>query len=307
MKQLLFTLALLPFSLFSQIWIDQDAEWHYSFSDGAGFGGGFLKVNYEKDTIILGNNCQKITELYYHFVSDQNKIVHLTGITQNPANYTYSSGDTVFYYINNKFNILYNFAAQKGDSWDLGVDTNNFLCSKSIVQVDSIGFVTINNQNLRWIAVSPASNSSVRLQGKIIEGIGIIEDYSLFPITRNCDSEIADETGYGSLICFEDYSFPLYNLAGKDCESPLYVEQLHANKTSNPIVFPSITSSVFNVQTSSPTLSVNSVQIIDCQGKELLMKKESNTIDIGNLSNGIYFAKIVLNNGNISFHKVIKE
>lgn len=75
------------------------------------------------------------------------------GVNTLEPEFTYLSGDTVFRYKNNKFNILYNFGAQPGDTWDLGIDTNQWLCSKSIIEVDSVKTITINEMPLRCLFV----------------------------------------------------------------------------------------------------------------------------------------------------------
>jgi hypothetical protein len=155
-----------------QVWIDHSATWHYEWSGIAT--GGFVKIKYTKDTVIFNKFCQKLVPIWYTFYCDQNQIVRLFRIDTLNSEYTTVSGDTVFYLLNNHFYILYNFGAQPGDTWDLGVDTNASLCTHSIVIVDSIGTVEINNHNYRWIFVRPMINSSVSIGGKIVERFGAI-------------------------------------------------------------------------------------------------------------------------------------
>ena len=305
MKNFLLLILLLPAVVFSQKWINEGAVWHYAWSDGGGFGGGFMKVNYEKDTLIQGNNCQKLNPLYYRFMSDQYHETHFTGTTSQTPQFTYSSGDTVFYFHHNTFSVLYNFGAKVNDTWDLGVDTNNLLCSKSIVQVDSIGFININNQNLRWIAVSPKDGSSVGFQGKILEKIGSIDNY-LFPKANNCNINEMDESGYGDFNCFQDNSFSLYNVIGKDCEYLLNNEEITVTN-QNISIFPTSAHNYFFIQNNNLNIGIENVQAMDIQGKEYAVTTNDNTYEINTLSNGMYFIKITLSTGDLSFHKLLKE
>lgn len=219
MKKIIIILLTTTFFLnsFCQTWIDQEAIWHYNWG-GVGTGG-FIRIEYTGDTIINGKDCEKLIPIRYEFglVFPNDTAVSLLDIDTLNSEYTYLNADTVFYFTDNEFHPLYNFGAQPGDTWDLGIDTNVFMCSSSIVHVDSIGVININTQDYRWISVSMLPNSSVGLNGKIVERFGAMESY-LFPTLRNCDSTVVVDFNYYNFTCYQDNSFPLYNVTQDDCE-----------------------------------------------------------------------------------------
>ena len=88
------------------------------------------------------------------------------------------------------FEILYNFGALPSNTWNLGVDTNSFDCSNSIVKVDSISSIIIGSNPHRILYTSDSANSSVGVSGTIVEHIGSMT--YLFPTPRNCSGAVVD-------------------------------------------------------------------------------------------------------------------
>jgi hypothetical protein len=161
-------------SAHSQVWISKGAVWHYNWESTGGGSGGFVRINYEKDTLTNKILCEKLTSIYYEFCLGPNQTTVQCGKFVMPTQYTYVSGDTVFYLVNGQFQVLYNFGAKPGDTWNLGVDTNSNACSKSIVHVDSIGKMVINGSTFRWISLSTNQNASAGMGGKSVERFGAI-------------------------------------------------------------------------------------------------------------------------------------
>jgi hypothetical protein len=197
-------------------WINQGAIWNYR-GDG-GFAQVYCQIEYTGDTLFNGRNCQKLMAKYDTYTASP-PIGLVNTFTTGP-HLTYNNGDTVFYFQNNQFSILYNFASQAGETWNLGIDTNSNYCSKSIVVVDSTSIMSINSNNHRILFVSDSTHSSVGIQGKIIEHIG--SSTFLFPTEKICDSiPPVVEWVYYSLICFHDDSVSYYLVPNNLCQSPL--------------------------------------------------------------------------------------
>jgi len=290
-----FTLILLLFitvNLQSQIWIDHGAVWHYNYSEL--FGGGFIKITYTEDTLINGQQCQKLIPIKYMFTLDQYSNIVFLGTINLPTEYTYSSGDTVFYYKNNQFYTLYNFGAQPGDSWNLGVDTNQFLCTDSYAHVDSIGTINFNSSVYRWISLSNINNSSVGLSGKIVERFGAFQSY-LFPVENNCDSTIAVEFDMISFSCYEDSTFSLYNVSSNDCEYLLSIND-NNNQKSNPLIYPNPTTGIIEVHYNN----IRSIEVYNSIGNKVFDNKTKNTIDLSFEPNGIYLIRVLTESGVIN-------
>jgi hypothetical protein len=282
---------LITFNLQSQVWIDHGATWHYNYSEIGG--GGFIKITYTEDTLISGQQCQKLISVKYRFSLDQYSNIVFLGTINLPTEYTFASGDTVFYYKNNQFYTLYNFGAQPGDSWNLGIDTNQFQCSQSYAHVDSIGTINLNGHSFRWLSLSNTNNSSVGLFGKIVERFGAYQSY-LFPVENNCDSTIVVEFDWISFSCFEDTTFSLYNISANDCE---YLLSINSNiQESNPLIYPNPTSGIIKVNCNN----INSIEVYNSLGNKVVENKSHNTIDLSFQTNGIYLIKVLTDSGVIN-------
>jgi|LSQX01.2.fsa_nt_gb hypothetical protein len=296
-----FITVLISLTIQGQTWIDHGAKWYYDWS---GTLPGFDKIEYVGDTIIQGKNCQKLEISSYMFTP-----LEFGGELTNTwfdYQYTYLSGDTVFYLVNDQFHILYNFGAQVGDTWNIGVDTNDFSCGQSIVEVQSKGSTIINGETLEWISVITQPNSSVGLSGKIYKRFGAIDDY-LFPKPRNCDPDMVVDFFIYRFSCFQDDTFPLYNVTDKDCDYLLHTkinEIKQPNKTVT--IFPNPTKDILSIRLLKPDMKVNSMQIIDMQGKVLKVFNQ-NELNISSLSKGIYLIKIDFDNNESVIERIIKE
>ncbi len=78
------------------------------------------------------------------------------------------------------------------------------------------------------------------------------------------------------------------------------------NELNNSIVlFPNPLKSVLNIQNSSED-NIDSIRILDSQGKEILKQSIKNQIDLSNIANGIYIAIFETEKGSIT-KKIIKE
>lgn len=286
---------------FSQTWIDSGAEWHYLYN---GFmDAGFYKVNYVGDTTIDGKICQKLEQSKYRFSTDQYNQWYYLGVdTLNPE-FTYLSGDTVFRYKNNRFNILYNFGAQPGDTWDLGIDTNQWLCSQSVIEVDSISSIVRNGITLRCLFVSPHENSSEYFWGWINEKFGATWGY-LFPMENNCDPYLAVEFDQIGFSCYKDDSFPLINYTNVDCEYFWELVNIPALTIDKITISPNPIIDKFTVNISGSS-TIENIRIFNLQG-ELKGDYNNPVININDFQSGLYILEIKLSDGKFLREKIIK-
>lgn len=284
----------------SQVWISKGATWHYDWS-GIGFGG-FEKIIYTKDTLINNHLCNELVSINFEFTyNEKNELVSLGSDTLK-SYYTYVHGDTVFYLVNDKFDVLYNFGAKPGDTWNLGVDTNGFKCSNSVVKVDSIGNIVINEKSYRWIWLSTLDNSSVGLNGKIIERFGAMGDF-LFPTDRNCDKNIIVDFNLYSFSCFQDDNFPLFNVTGKDCEYLLKVGIPEIKETYKLYPIPTKNKLYISENINNELF----IRIFTTNGKVVYScRTRLNEIDLSSIANGVYFIRIDEKNKKSIVKKIVK-
>jgi len=294
-------LFLISISVQSQIWIDNGATWHYDWS---GTLPGFDKIEYVGDTIIQDKTCQKLLISSYMFTPLESGGELIDSWTSQK--YTYLSGDTVFYLVNENFQILYNLGAQIGDIWELGVDTNEYSCGQSYVEVISTGSDEINGQIYEWIEVTTLPNSSVGFEGKIYKRFGVIGGY-LFPTPGNCDPDIIIEFFDYNFMCFEDDSFSLYNVTNKDCDYLLNIGEFEIENPEKIVsIFPNPASDILSVVVLKPNCKITNLIITDMQGR-ILKNVNQQEINISDLPKGTYLIRIDLNNSSSFVERFIKN
>ncbi len=289
---------------FSQVWIDQDAIWHYNI-DAGGLFQGFSRYDYTRDSLIQGHNCQLIDK-------SQHRVQNFGGIYshsdhQMETNFTYTNGDTVFWLVENEFKVLYNFGAQIGDTWSIANADVATDCLEAIVEVDSIGTILMNGQNLRWIKFHTQDNSSYLYSGKAVEKFGLFEmnyysPHALFPVKTDCTEGTVIDFFFNQFTCYEDASFNLYNVTSQDCE---YKSQLSTNN-----LMPQENGINFYVDQTNKSLRLDTKEIsanIDCyvvnnmgqiviKSVKLFKYSNSESINASQLKSGIYF--LIINSDN---------
>jgi hypothetical protein len=308
MKRILVFLFCLLFlsSGAQQAWISKNAVWHYGYQN-MGYSG-FYKIEYEKDTLIFGRLCQALHERDYKYSITQQGNVYFMGIFDYGYHFTYQSGDTVFYLNNNKFYVLYNFAAKTGDMWYIGTDTI-YNCTNSLVKVDSTGSVLINNQNLKVLYMSTPFNSSGAICSRIIERWGAYgtifnNGTYLFPFFYSCNPNIPIDFPRFYFICYSDSAFPLYNKSPHDCED--FLNGIENYVSSDGIfITPNPANDMISISSFSVDLKIESLNIFDLQGRFLFKQEEIfEAIDVSRFSVGIYLLQVNTNRGS-EFRKLV--
>ena len=305
---LLFILTSLTFIYTNgQVRFEDDAVWHYDFYVS---GSGFYKIELGTDTLIQNKNCQKYLIKKYTFHQQPGGIYLQGPIINLPHEYTYSSGDTVFYYKNDKFYTLFNFSASVGDEWIINDEPIPFPSCDSISRVEVIdtGEIEINGVSRRTVLLHTIEGSPMGIDGWIVENIGPIGSQYLFPTGRNCNDS--------TIICFEQHSFKcyqdsligLFNPSGIDCEYLLNHVGISENKNQTFHVYPNPTSDIINIIFNKTgnyqmTLFYQNGKIIRL---EKLSKKEEK-INLTGIPNGVYTLRIENNKRNISTEKIIKK
>ena len=221
MKQLICLLFLFTVSYAnSQVWSPPGATWHFEYYN---IFMGTVSVSYEGDTTLDNYTAQKLKTVDIAYYQGPNGILH-QGNPNTIWNFTAQTGDSVLWWKNGEFFLLYDFGAMPGDSWTIynnhGSDT---LCdSLSIVSVVDTGHVIINSQNLRYIDLAMIGHPNYAIQGRAVERLGIVGTYNnagfLLPLSRLCDTNSIPEYFWWDFICYEDDNFALYNPASHDCD-----------------------------------------------------------------------------------------
>jgi hypothetical protein len=299
----------------AQVWVDQGAVWHYDFVN-VGYWG-FIKYEYLNDTQILGKNCQVISGTYYAFTKNQYNNTVLLSQQNLVKNYTYVSGDTVFYYYDNKFHVLFNFGAVPGDRWEiaLGADPYGVCNDTSYVVVNDTGKVTLNGTAYRYIKIQSTPDSPIGMSGTYVERFGNIDSsytafQTLFPGMYPCDTDYYAGTEWNRFKfgCFEDNSFSLLNSSDLECEYDL----THLDRPEIPIsnfrCYPNPFSEFVNIE--GDFGGATHVEIFNYQGqviRSFVMDSTPGHFDLSSLEKGLYLLRLQNGTEEIHSQKIIKE
>ncbi len=152
----------------SQTWAPIGAKWYYSASAGgaAPTGSEYYLYESQKDTVVAGQSCKKITVTYFMYLNGDTSFL--------PPVFSYQSTDTVFYFNTtySKFFPLYIFNVSEGDTLfyhnpEIQDDPADTLFR---VVVDSTSIFTVDGIPLQQVFTTPLDNYSLGF--RYIERIG---------------------------------------------------------------------------------------------------------------------------------------
>jgi len=279
MRKLLFAILLVVSTTLTnaQDFAPIGATWHYSYFPFIPTAYTYLKIESIADSIINGIQCKKLKST----VADNFSLTNYY--------FMYSKNDSVFFYKDNAFHLLYDFGANKGDTIILGYyKTHNELPLKMII--DSVKTISVLGQERKIQYVTCGDNMIIEFGRQVIQGIGSTD--FMFPRV-----DFAPE---GQLRCFQENNssvfispFYIYNDWNKtDCEQIIVINNLDKTEIKNSIsIFPNPTSSNLHIR----GCELNSeFRIFDTIGRKIAqgILNESNIINIKNLENGNYYIEL---------------
>ncbi len=210
-------------SLQAQNWLGNGTTWHYT--EGRAFSGriDYLQITVEKDTLIKGLNCKKITKNRDLFCSFHEEV-----------EYAYESGNQIHLYNPDfdQFQVLYDFNLVAGDKIYYPVlDSNTNIGSgireldSMVLTINSVNTVTINGRSLKRQYASLTYRgelpqySSFQRNLIITEGIG--SDSYFFYYERESDWSCDGNYSMG-LRCYEDSYLGFYETGIADSCTEAY-------------------------------------------------------------------------------------
>ncbi len=153
------------------------AKWYFhgESSPTAGADTRYCLSEVEKDTVLLGMACTKIITTCYNYHQ-----AYIDTFTQDPF-YTYTSGDTVFYYNDEfvRFLPLYIFNVAPGDTIAYHIPSAAYSSSDTLfrVIVDSVTMLHINGESLKWVWTTNLDDFWFR--GSYTERLGAVSGAAL--------------------------------------------------------------------------------------------------------------------------------
>lgn len=247
----------------------------------------FKTIESVSDTIINGIQCRKLIETEHNY--------GMAGINYL---YMYSKNDSVFFFKDNNFHLLYDFGANKGDTIVLNYfETYDGKPLKMII--DSVGTVLVNNQQRKIQHITCGDGMVIEFGQHVIQGIG--NTSFMFPTLDNSNN--------GPLRCYQDNTttlflnpyYPYNDWNHQDCEQ--IITGFEESKTENKItIYPNPASNYVSILNIDRNIEY---KILDNTGKNIKQGRISGSskIDIKNFAKGIYF--IELKNYNVKTTKTI--
>ncbi len=280
-----------------QFWAPAGATWYFSINNSMSTG--YMKVEYVSDTLVQGKICKALERTQYVYTWPGYYDTTTIGKI-----FTYAEGGKVYYFSNNEFYTLYDFDAPPGSTWKVhglgNLDTGR-------VHVDSVGTMVLQNDTLRWIAVSPVSGSCIGWwSGKIVERIGNINEY-LFPQYVDC---VMDANEAESFRCYSDQTFPLFKMVSGPCDE--IIQGLNELSQENTLqIYPLPATHTINADFRHPTVTIEYFEIFSPQGTKVASYScqplEPILANISGLKPGVYLIIFYSSDGNAITKKLIKQ
>lgn len=290
MKKLTFVFLLLfPLSLISQEFAPVGALWHYTQWTINPEVISFKTIESVSDTSIDGTPCRKLIEV--------ERYIDTIGTT---THFMYSHNDSVFFFADEEFHLLYDFGAITGDTIFLDY-FQTFNGSPLKMIIDSTGIVDVSGEQRKIQFISCGDGIVIEFGQHVISGIG--NTWFMFPTL--------DGTINGPLRCYQDNDTPLYlspfhNSGGwnsEDCEE-IITSIEETNSSFELTVFPNPTKDEINIrglkQKARYILRNNQGKLVK-QGYTI----PSSRIEVSELPSGIYIIEIV-GDGNQFAKKIYK-
>lgn len=285
---------------FSQVWIDSSATWTYDYWNVSEQG--TIRWEYTRDSIIQGRNSQIIKQTKFRYGGP------FSGVINEGEVYTTVSNDSVFYWRDNQFLLLYDFGASIGDTWLVSIDSADSACEDSaFVEVINIGSTIINGNNLRTLTLQLNSNSFRGVSGVVTERFGSPSglSFGFLPGYFGCQgSSTIYEFSQLTFRCYEDKTFSNYNPSGKNCDT-LTANSINEIDSQNLILYPNPTND--NLRIDLPNNKISNISIIDIYGKLLSQHYSTQNIDVSNLISGVYYLRVVTDKEIIITKPFVKE
>jgi hypothetical protein len=293
MKKIIFIIVLaLPLGVFAQEFAPIGAIWHNSQSswiipDLITY----KTIESLSDTMINGKECKKLIEVERLYSDTVNTFIH----------YMFSENDSVFFFKDNSFHLLYDFGAEAGDT----IVLDYYLTSEGtplLMIIDSTGTIDINGEQRKIQYVRCGDGIFIEFGGPMIEGIG--STYFLFPTY--------DGTVNGPLRCYQDDVIGLYinyfysNFGWNYEDFNQIITDIDESGYSNAIIiYPN--PSLNRIYIKNPNLSsiyrINDIHGILIDQGQLDLSGE---INIQGLTKGTYILQLITDN-QVIVRKIIKN
>lgn len=250
------------------------AEWHYTFLTDNPAQVVFKTISHISDTLIDEKLCSKMLEQDYQ--QSAGSIKH---------HYMYRVNDSVFFFEDGEFRLLYDFGAETGDTIQLGYSTASGDPLQMII--DSTGTIMVGGEPRKLQYITCGDGLFIEFGKHVIEGIGSTS--FMFPTV--------DMSHDGPLRCYSDDVTPLFlnpfNIGsgwnGEDCEQ--LILNINEQALNHINIYPNPSNNLVKIN----GLTAEANYRIITEGGTVIKEGRVNTsgiINIQHLKSGLYLLEI---------------
>lgn len=256
------------------------AVWYYD--ERFAFSGDidFIQFTSERDTIIQGKSCKVITKRH-----------QLECMNRPGEEFIYTKNNRVMLWNEQleKFDLLYDFNARAGDSWEVNVQTADTMVTGS-VNVDSVYYLNVNGVDLLTLDVTYAINWDAYTQSNSTSVTERIGDHNYLFATHARELSPCDANWSGGLRCYSDAEIGLYKRDDLTCDY-VQVGVREEKLKLKSILYPNPGTGIFLIR--PETDSYTHFQVFASTGR-LILEKEliSQSIDLTGSPKGIYLVRL---------------
>ena len=187
------------------------ATWYYTSMESMQVDMGFMKVT-STDTAVIDGRKVKILTKEYHSSSGV--------VTPQDTIFAYQTGDSVMFYLDGEFHLVYNFGLNAGDTMEI-YNPNNKYCGENWMHghivITAIDTFEINGVKLKCLHNEKAADSKTgEYYGRFAEKFGALD--GLFGCECLADA-FGDGLLPGWLRCYEDSIIGHYQFGDVACDS----------------------------------------------------------------------------------------
>lgn len=288
MYMLFFSLGI-SITLYSQNWCDDGAVWHYGYANVGG--AGYVRIDYQKDTLVGGKTCQLLKKRLYY--TDGSSGITIEQFIGNA--FTYFQDDVVYAWDNfeNDFDTLYYFGAKPGDTWSVSSLPNPQSNTMVLAEALNRGNISINGVVYRWVYVEyqfiGSSAGSVFISDTVYSQYG---QTGLYMFPADYYYSITDAHEGGAFRCYSDSNTSLFNInPALPCDYTTSTNEISSQQTR---VYPNPFKEILRVEPLKKFSYPCNVKILNLNGnvvyqqRILKVTEEGFSFDLRLLPSGMY-------------------
>ena len=261
-------------------------EWYYEIINSNGTIS-YQHLVHENDSTINDDKVKVIVKTNTLYDLRTNQTTH---------EYIYEENNKVYWWNKTlqEFTVLYDFGANVGDEWTITAGNNSVT-----VHVDEVGYLV---KDARWFKAMIISDANDVFSGTVVCGIGHLTSFFPEQLLEN-----KGEFDVDGIRCYWNDDILLYKEDDTDCDA-VYNQWHSVDETiagNGFVVYPNPAKDIFSISLSD-NMECQSISIYSIYGRLLKSQNDNfETINIANLTPGLYLIKVRMSDGKEFSEKIV--